>query len=167
MDVRYINPFIYAIQNVFKTMLKTEILISKPRAAGKDEADADVSAIIGFSGGAVGSVALCFPMKTGVAAASRFTNTELHQDDPDFADALGELANMVAGQAKAQLHGKQISISLPSVVRGPAHCVLKSQRTSALMIPCDSVLGRFCVRVTMALGKNANTQPPVQTAGQA
>ena len=52
MDVRYINPFISAIRNVFRTTLKTEILISKPRAPGKDDPDADVSAIIGLSGGA-------------------------------------------------------------------------------------------------------------------
>ncbi|UCG17779.1 MAG: chemotaxis protein CheX [Phycisphaerales bacterium] len=167
MDVRFFNPFISAIQSVFKTTLKTEILISKPRVERKDEADADVSAIIGFSGGAMGSVALCFPMKTAVAAASKLTDTELHQDHPDFADALGELANRVAGQAKAQLHGEQISISVPSVAMGAAHCVLKSQRMPALMLLCDSVLGRFSVRVTMTANKNTNSQTPVRAVGRA
>ena len=167
MDVRYINPFISAIQNVFRTTLKTEILISKPRAPGKDDPDTDVSAIIGLSGGTVGSVALCFPMKTAIAAAGKLTDTELQQNDPDFADALGELANMVAGQAKTQLLGNQISTSLPSVVMGSPHCVLKPERMPALTLPCDSALGRFCVRIAMIVGKNASSQTPVRTVRQA
>jgi chemotaxis protein CheX len=149
MDVRYINPFITAIQHVFKTMLKTDILISKPRLKEKDERSADVSSIIGLSGGATGSVVLCFPAKTAVAAASKFAGTTMTEDHPDFADALGELANMVSGQAKSKFHGVQVTISLPSVVRGSNHCVLKSQRMPAIVLPCDSELGRFSVEVAM------------------
>ena len=37
-----------------------------------------MSAIIGFSGDAVGSVALCFPMSTAVKTASMFAGTGLH-----------------------------------------------------------------------------------------
>ncbi len=149
MDVRYINPFIGSIKHVFKTMLETEILISKPRLKERDEQAADVSAIIGFSGEATGSVALCFPLKTGVKTASKFADAEITQQSPEFADALGELANMVAGQAKAQLEGLNISVSLPRVVAGRDLQLLDSRRTPVLVLPCDSPLGRFHTEVMM------------------
>jgi chemotaxis protein CheX len=155
MDVRFINPFIGAIKNVFHTMLATEILISKPRLKEPDEHFADVTAIIGFSGEATGSVAICFPIKTGVNAASKFADAQITQTDPEFADALGELANMVAGQAKSKLEGFNISISLPRVVSGQGLQLLNSKTTPVLVLPCDSSLGRFSTEVTMVLTKKA------------
>ena len=151
MDVRFINPFIAAIQHVFATMLKADILISKPCLKQPGEHTAEVAAIIGISGDAVGSVALCFPMRTAVTTASRFVGTEISQDHPDFADALGELANMVAGSAKAKFEGLNASISLPQVVTGQDLRVLQNERTPSLLLPCDSTLGRFSAEVAMAV----------------
>ncbi len=146
MDVRFINPFIVAIKNVFSTMLTTEIIVSKPVIAPSDERTADVSAVIGLSGDAIGSVVLSFPLATAVKAS--------HQD---FSDALGELANMIAGSAKSKMDGLMISISLPSVVIG-RHDVFQPRQAPRLALPCDSVLGRFCVDVVMMVQKkDANT----------
>lgn len=170
MDVRFINPFIGAIKNVFNTMLGTEILISKPRLKEPDELFADITAIIGFSGEATGSVAICFPTKTGINAASKFTEMELTQASPEFADALGELANMVAGQAKSKLEGYDINISLPRVVSGQGLQLLNSKTTPILVLPCDSSFGRFSTEVTMVLLKKpaaAPTAPPQSVAAPA
>jgi chemotaxis protein CheX len=71
VDVRYINPFIEAVQHVFKTMLETDTLISKPAIKSKDATPADVSAIIGFAGGASGSVSLCFSRQVATKVASK------------------------------------------------------------------------------------------------
>ena len=150
MDVRYINPFIGAIKNVFNTMLDTEILISKPRLRESDESPADVSAAIGFTGQALGRVTMRFPLNTGINAASKFSDAEISQDDPEFADALGELANMVAGQAKSKLEGYDISISLPRVF-SKYETEDSPPNAPVLVIPCDSALGRFNTEVTMTL----------------
>lgn len=161
MDVRYINPFIGAIKNVFNTMLGTDILISKPRLKDPGEHFADITAIIGFSGEASGSVAICFPTNTGINAASKFTDGQVSQSDPEFADALGELANMVAGQAKSKLEGYDVNISLPRVVSGHGLQLLNSKTTPVLVLPCDSSLGRFSTEVTMVLSKK---QPAAQVS---
>ena len=78
------------------------------------------------------------------------TMTEEHED---FADALGELANVVAGQAKAKLDGFDISISLPSVIVGKTHVILNSKQRPRLALPCDSHLGPFTVEVAMVVQK--------------
>ncbi|HPD28353.1 MAG TPA: chemotaxis protein CheX [Phycisphaerae bacterium] len=163
MDVRYINPFIGAVKHVFRTMLGTDIMISKPRLRAPDESNADVSAVIGFSGDAAGCVILCFRTDAAVKTASKFAGNELTPQHPDFSDALGELANMVAGQAKAQFEGLSVSISLPSVIIGRDHEVLQSKITPRLVIPCDSPLGRFAVEVAMVVEKKtgATASAPV------
>ncbi len=165
MDVRFINPFILGIKNVFTTMLDTQIFISKPCLKEGDETNADFSAIIGFSGDVSGSVALCFPVRTAVQIASKFAGTEMTQHDPDFADALGELANMVAGQAKSKFQGVRVNISLPRVVAGRKLRLLGSYSTPVLLLPCDSALGRFGTEITMlAKSKRAAASQPAPAA---
>ncbi len=155
MDVRYINPFIESVVNVFKTMLDVDTLISKPYIKEHDDAAHNVAAIIGFSGDAVGSVALCFNSRSASQIASKFAGTEITADHPDFADSLGEIANMVAGGAKAKMEGLDISISLPRVVAGTGQHTLRSQKNPVLALPCDSVLGRFIVEACMVAKKRA------------
>ena len=142
MDVRYINPFVLAVKTVFKTMLNLEVLVSKPVIKAKDSTTSDISAIIGLS--------LCFSKQVAVRVASTFAGTELSIYEPaDLADALGELTNMVAGQAKAQLPQSSITISLPRVVLGDQHRVLESHASPVLLLPCDCSIGRFAVEVTL------------------
>lgn len=161
MDVRFINPFIGAVKNVFSTMLETELLISRPTITTGAPKGTDVAAVIRFIGDGEGTVALCFPQRTAVNTASKFAGTLLGPDDPDFADALGELANMVAGQAKAQLEGLNASISLPRVLMGNDLRTLHPRGMPALMLPCDSGLGRFSTEVTMAVTRHTVEIPAV------
>lgn len=169
MDVRYINPFVAAVNRLFKTMLGGQVIISKPVLKAHHETTGDVSAIIGLSGDATGCVALCFPMSTAVKAASKFAGVDMDVDHEDFPDALGELANMVAGQAKAELEGLELGISLPSVVIGNEHVVLQSKKKPRLCIPCDSTFGRFTVEVAMSVVKKppGRTREPVAAAASA
>ena len=143
----------------FKTMLGTELTLSKP-VLTVDDVYADVSSVIGFSGDASGCVVLCFPMTTALKVASAFSGVEMTKDHEDFADALGELANIVAGQAKANLEGFDISISLPNVIVGRSHTVLRSKQRPRLVIPCHSSLGRFTVEVAMVIEKTQGAGRP-------
>ncbi len=155
MDVKYINPFVGAVRNVFRTMLGVEVNIGKPYLKSDNTALADISGIIGFSGDAAGSVILSFPKPVAVKTASTFSGTELQTDHPDFADAIGEIANMVAGNAKKDFEGVSISISLPSVVIGENHQVSRSNAFPRLVIPCETTLGHFYVEVAMKIEKPA------------
>ncbi len=149
MDVRVINPFITAIKTVFATMLDAQILISQPHLKRDSGPKSDISTIIGYSGETMGSVAICYPIKTAINAASKFAGEELTVNHPDFADALGELANMVAGHAKSRFEGVSPSISLPRVVVGQELRLLGNQNVPTLVLPCDSALGRFSTEVMM------------------
>lgn len=150
MNANHVVPFIRSVRNVCSTMAATTVNVGKPIAiAPQHESGADVSAVIGLSGDIVGCVVLGFPMATATGIASRFAGTEIGESHPDLSDALGELANMVAGQAKAELDGLEVSISLPNVVLGKAHVVSQSKHSPRLGLPCESDVGAFRVEVAI------------------
>ncbi|MCH7591198.1 MAG: chemotaxis protein CheX [Planctomycetes bacterium] len=163
MDARYINAFINSVCNTFGKMCGLEVTVGKPELKTANEPLSDVSSVIGFSGGATGSVVLHFRYDVASKMASAFAGTEITPDHEDFADALGELANMVAGGAKSAFEGFNISISLPNVIVGANHSVFGTSLTQRLLIPCATELGQFHVEVGMVMGKAGAGAPPQQT----
>jgi chemotaxis protein CheX len=65
----------------------------------------------------------------------------------DVADAVGELTNMIAGAAKAQLDHLEMSVSLPTVITGKAHCIDFPKNTKPICIPFDCKWGPVAVEV--------------------
>ncbi len=153
MDVRYVNAFVRSIRNTFETMCGMSVTVGKPHLKTSDKPAADVSGVIGFSGDAAGSVVLHFEFDVASKIASAFAGMELNQESEDFADAIGELANMVAGGAKAQFKGLNISISLPNVIVGKDHNVSASKSSPRLVVPCETPAGVFWVEMGMVLSK--------------
>ncbi len=153
VDQSYILPFVKSVQNVFETMLQLPLQLGQPALKNQTEPSHDVSGIIGMSGDVEGTVVLSFPTTTAERVVSLFTGTDLASSHEDFADAVGELVNMVSGGAKAQFEGKQVSISCPSVVVGQAHQVFGRKDVVAITIPCQSDVGDFNVEVSIKQAK--------------
>lgn len=147
MDVRLINPFIAAIGNVFETMVNIKVTVGKPTLKSDEMVSADVSGVIGLSGDVQGCVVLSFSEDVACKLAGAFSGQEMTMDHPDFADAIGELANMVAGNAKKDFCGFKANISLPSVITGAGHTVSQSKAFPYLIIPCSTPIGDFRVEV--------------------
>jgi chemotaxis protein CheX len=153
MDVRYINAFVRSISNTYETMCQLPVSIGKPQIKANEGPGTDVSGVIGFSGDAAGCVVLHFSFDVASKLATRFAGIDITPEHPDFADAIGELANMVAGGAKAQFDGLNISISLPNVIVGENHSVSASKVAPRIVIPCDTEVGQFHVEIGMEIGK--------------
>jgi chemotaxis protein CheX len=116
----------------------------------------DVSGIIGMSGDVEGSVVLSFPTATAERVVSLFAGEELAHTHGDFADAVGELVNMITGGAKARFKGGQVNITCPSVVVGRNHVVFSRKDVTCLVIPCTCDCGEFAVEVAMRLPRAAS-----------
>lgn len=147
MDSSYIIPFVKSIQNVFETMLQLPVQVGSPELKREGEPSFDVSGIIGMSGDVEGAVVLSFPTATAERVVKLFTGMDLQQTHPDFADAIGELVNMVTGSAKAQFQGRKVSISCPSVVVGKDHMVFGRKDSACISLPCVSDCGDFAIDV--------------------
>jgi chemotaxis protein CheX len=147
MDSRYVMPFVKAAQNVFETMLQMPVQVGAPTLKS-GHSSYDVSGIIAMSGDVEGSVVLSFPTATAQRVIALFSGAALETGSADFADAVGELVNMISGGAKAQFPGKQVNISCPSVVVGPDHIVLGQKDAVCILIPCTCDCGEFAIEVS-------------------
>lgn len=153
MDAKHITPFIESTQRVFATMLGLKVTFGTPYVA-ESAPRHDVSGIIGMSGDVVGSVVLSFPTASARAIVAKFVGREVDSGGEDFADAVGELVNMISGAAKANFSGQSVSISCPSVVMGEKHKVAKPSDAVCVCIPCSCEAGEFAVDVAIRPAKS-------------
>jgi chemotaxis protein CheX len=155
INPKLIVPFVNSVRNVFSTMVRVKAEIERPIVKGSPTPQYDVSSIIGFSGEVVGSVVVSFQMNAAKKLVASFAGMEIDEKSPDFADALGELANMIAGAAKKDL-GCSASISTPSVIMGAGHTIARLKDVPCLLIPCKTEVGDFGVEVSIKqVAKNA------------
>jgi chemotaxis protein CheX len=166
VDSSYILPFVKSIQNVFDTMLHLPVQVGSPTMKKTGDLSFDVSGIIGMSGDLEGAVILSFPTGTAERVIKLLTGMELSHDHADFADAIGELVNMVTGGAKAQFHGKSVSISCPSVIIGTNHVISGRKDAACISLPCNSDCGEFSIEVLIRPGVTGqnSTKPVSATA---
>lgn len=143
VKVEHINPFVSATIETFKSMIHTVITPGKIMLVSMSHLKYDISGIIGLSGGAKGTVSLSFPRVTALKTVSEFIGEKQLALDDTVKDAVGELANIVAGAAKKDLTQYKISISLPSVIIGENHQVQGGKEVVPLVVPFESVLGGF------------------------
>ncbi len=141
-------PFVNSVKNVFKKMVKVDTVIGEPREKSVDEPSHDVSAIIGMSGDVIGTVVVSFDQEAAIKLVEAFASEKVDPASPDFADAIGELANMIAGGAKKDL-GVMVDITVPSVVIGKGHHIARLKNAACLVIPCSTPAGTFSIEVSL------------------
>jgi chemotaxis protein CheX len=146
IDARLVTPFVNAVRDVFQKMVGVPATIQKPFLKSPPTPSHSICGIIGFSGNITGSVVLSFSDSAAQKLVESFAGVKLDIGTADFADAIGELANMVAGAAKRNLGGLA-SISVPSVVIGKGFTVSNMSTVPCLVIPCTCPYGDFAVEV--------------------
>jgi chemotaxis protein CheX len=147
MRAEYINPFIVALNDAFTTMLDCEVKRGQIALKGDCTAKYDVSGVIGLSGTAVGTVVLSLSDEVATSAASMLLMYEATEIDADVVDAVGELTNMVAGAAKAQLEEFSLNVSLPNVVTGRGHEIRFPSNVTPICVPFTTKWGDMCLEV--------------------
>jgi chemotaxis protein CheX len=166
MDPAFIKPFVASIQNVFSTMMQLPVNVKAPYIKDGKSASYDVSGIIGLSGDVTGCVVLSFPRETAERIVALFCGQQLTADTSDFADAIGELVNMVSGGAKALFKDRKVSISCPSVVIGQSHVVAGQSDLPSIVIPCATDCGELAIEITIQ-DKTPHTNAATTTAAAA
>ena len=118
MDVKYINPFLNGTLEVVKTMAFLDAVAGKPYLKKTDVAAGDVSAIIGITGDAVGSLAISFSESCICGIVSNMLGETFTDVNKDVFDAAGEITNMVSGVARSYLEkdGMTVFAAIPTVV---------------------------------------------------
>lgn len=150
MSIQYIEPFVDATVNVMKELFGLEAAPGRPFLIRRDEcADWNVSGIIGIAGDSRGVVVISYGKDSAAALTARLLGTAADAVDinVDVLDAVGEVVNIVAGNAKKGLEQYRLTISLPSVVLGTCHQIKWPQGVPIVAIPFECDLGRFQLSV--------------------
>ena len=125
MKIEYINPFIDSVHKLFSAMLGSKVEQGQIGVAKGKSVPFELTALIGLSGMARGTVT----------------------------DGVGEIVNIVAGSAKSKFtgDGSPIDLSLPNVIRGDNYTIEYPSQAVWLEVPFESELGPFNLRVTFEL----------------
>jgi chemotaxis protein CheX len=145
----HINPFILSTMETFTKMLSLEAKPSKAMLKANSNLDYDISGLIGLSGKVIGSVAMSFPEASAVAICNKFMSADYKDLHTDILDAVGELVNIVAGNAKKGLSEFNIEISLPSVIVGHNHHIVEPKGALSFIVPFTTSLGGFHMCVSL------------------
>lgn len=149
MDVKYINPFLNGTLEVVKTMAFIDAVAGKPYLKKTDVAAGDVSAIIGITGDAVGSLAISFSESCICGIVSNMLGETFTDVNKDVFDAAGEITNMVSGVARSYLEkdGMTVFAAIPTVVYGKGHSVMHILRAPSIVVPFSTPKGNFSIDV--------------------
>jgi len=150
MRADYINPFLSSLANTFRTMLDCQIHRGQIELKSHSTLKYPISGVIGLSGRAVGTVVINLSEDVALKAASALLMMEIAEINDDVIDAVGELANMVAGAAKAELSEYDLSISLPNVITGSQHDVRFPSNVTPICVPFESDFGPLMLEVGLA-----------------
>jgi chemotaxis protein CheX len=139
MKVEYINPFIKSVNNVFNLMLNCDLVRGDIFLKDSHLLEHFVSGVIGLSGKAEGVVVLSLCHNSALEATSTLLMEQSTKIDNVVVDAVGELTNMIAGGAQAQLEHLEMRMGLPTVITGRSTTIDFPKDSTPICIPfrCD------------------------------
>jgi chemotaxis protein CheX len=146
MKVEYINPFVTSTTHVFSTMLNCDLVRGEISLKKQASPEHQVSGIIGLSGRAHGVVVLSLNREAAISAAAALLGERPSEVNAEVKDAVGELVNIIAGGAKAQLAELEMSVTIPTVITGK-FCIDFPSGTPAIVIPFSSMWGPLTIEV--------------------
>jgi chemotaxis protein CheX len=130
-----------AVNDVFLTMLNIQPVPLLPEDSNPGMG---VSAIIGFGGKVSGFLALHMTPQDACTLAAGMLGMDFSELDEVVSDAIGEIANMLAGSIKkyASQHEELFKISLPTVISGDSYSthVPKCSEQRTLRVQAGSCL---------------------------
>lgn len=121
INAEFINPFLEAATGIFKTVLNADLRRGRVQIKEQTDPTHQVAIIIGITGDAMGQVVFNMSEESAIKIAKHLsqnmTESELKIEYPDI---LGEIANMIVGNAMNLFSSKGASLDMtpPSIVSG-------------------------------------------------
>jgi CheY-specific phosphatase CheX len=119
MDSVFLSAFMYSLEKMANSMLGSACM--PLGTSGTESSGSYVSGVVYFSGTRDGRLALSFARRTAKRMVAEMLGTSpVNVDDAMLQDGVAEMANIVAGNAKALLSDTRyrVTMSLPRVVLG-------------------------------------------------
>ena len=149
MKAEVINPFLESTISVLTTMASVRPVAGTPYLKKGASVIGDVSAIVGITGEAEGSLCLTFTQDCILFIVSQMFGEKKTEVDEEVKDAVGELTNMISGASRMTLEGlgHHFQGAIPSIISGHNHEVRHVTKGPILSIPFSTDAGTFAVEV--------------------
>ncbi len=151
INAEYINPFLEAASAVFKSIMGVELRRGKLSIKEYPEPTHEVAIIIGITGAVTGEVvySMSYSMVFKIASILAPGITE-DQVKTEYKDIIGELANMITGNAMNLFaySGKRIEMTTPTVIDGKNFTITMVKQTT-LGINLYSPFGQLEMNVAL------------------
>jgi chemotaxis protein CheX len=147
-----IAHFVAATTSVLQTMAMTEARVGVPFVKQHGCAQGDVTGVIGFSnpkGKSRGTMSLTLTTSSALGIVSAMLYEDQAELNDAVTDAVGELTNMISGQARKGLVGMGMVFegAIPSVITGTGHTIRHVSTSAILAIPFETSHGPLMVEV--------------------
>jgi len=151
MDVNLINPFIEATLHVLSSLAFTQAKAGKPYLKKDSLAMGDVSGIVGLTGETSGTLSVSFSEKSILTIVSNMFGEPVNEINDEVKDAVGEILNIVSGQARQKLEskGRLLKGAIPTVITGKNHTISHITKHPIIAIPFDTDNGGFTIEVCL------------------
>jgi len=151
MDAKIINPFINATMNVIETMAFVKSRPDKPYLKKDNVAKGDVTGVIGVTGEANGTISITFEEASILQIVSSMFSEDITELNFEVADGVGELTNMVSGQARSKLEeaGKIFHSATPTVITGRNHMIVHITDGPKIAVPFSTDAGGFTMEICL------------------
>lgn len=151
LNVEYINPFIAATLQAVEVTTNLRPARGKPQVRMEHYAQGDVTAVINLTGPSRGTIALSLPASLAVRLYAEMVGEEASELTSEVLDGVGEIANMVAGGAKAVLsqQGFSFTISIPEILVGKSRSIPHVGSDPCLVVPFHLGSDTFWLEVSL------------------
>src|SRR5574337_675300 len=109
-----------ATKTLFETMIMMDLKYDEASLVDDTQIKTDVIGMVSFTGKYHGVIALFCSKSFALKVASTMLMTELTEFASEVKDAIGEVANMIAGNVKTKLTAQygEMHLSIPIVIAG-------------------------------------------------
>jgi len=127
-----------AAREVFEMMLGSSVGLRESNADQHEDAF-DITSMVGLAGQLCGILSIRCGQKTALRMAAKMLGTTPEAFGQEVQDALGEIANMVAGNFKNKISGlsEGCMLSVPTVITGNDYTMHSLADTAGLELPLN------------------------------
>ena len=150
MKEEFVNPFLVPAKLVWEKELKQTLELESAELVSHQFTTEDITAVIGVSGQLQGNVLYGFSMETAKSLISTMLGDGVDASDGIALSALGEIANMITGNAATNLaeQGYRCSIS-PPVMLEPMGSRISTLGGSQILVTFTSAVGPLHIRISL------------------
>ncbi len=153
MKAEFVNPIYQAARDVLKTMMDLDVERGDLKKHDELISGNEANVAIGVTGDLSGSILFSFDKEMAFTMVESMSGMEVDELDKFVTSALGEIANIISGNAATFLQENDYDCDIvpPRVVIGENKS-LSMATDKSLVIPLESEMGEF--EINLAIWSN-------------